>query len=57
MSQRQALGLSNATINRELSLLGKMLRLAQEPPTHADAAHSSLAGVCAAIRFFRARRL
>jgi integrase len=30
MSQRQAAGLSNATINRELSLLGKALRLAEE---------------------------
>jgi integrase len=30
MSQRQAVGLSNATINRELSLLGKVLRLAHK---------------------------
>ena len=30
MSQRQAVGLSNATINRDLSLLGKALRMAQE---------------------------
>ena len=30
ISTRQALGLSNATINRELSLLGKALRLAEE---------------------------
>lgn len=57
MSQRQAVGLSNATINRELSSGEGVAAGSGARPTPADAAHSSLARICTAIRLFRASRL